>query len=93
MPLAKKHIYAILIAATLAAAYLLFTAIRPPTLAFEDRRYPPGFRDLVLERIVSQPDPIFGAAEMAREGATVEAGHEGHLRRAVARSQLAVSGK
>jgi protein-disulfide isomerase len=60
MRVPKKHVYAVLTAVALAAAYFLFSIVLTPKLEFRDRTFPPGFRDLVLETASSQLDPLFG---------------------------------
>lgn len=60
MSVSKKHLYVILAATTLVAAYSLFSILPPPKPEFRDRAFPQGFRDLVLASASSQIDPLFG---------------------------------
>lgn len=56
-----------IVAAVAATGYFLSAYLHAPTLAFQERAYPPGFRDIVLDRTVSQPDPVFGIPEASGE--------------------------
>jgi len=69
MSITKNHVYAILTAATLVAAYFLFSTLPPSKLEFRDRAFPRGFRELVLESASSQVDPLFGLQRSPLVGA------------------------
>jgi hypothetical protein len=56
----KSLVCAALTATILAAAYLLLPSLSPPKLKFEDRTFPRGFRDLVLDGTSSRFDPPVG---------------------------------
>jgi protein-disulfide isomerase len=60
MCVTKCHVYAILTATTLVVAYFLFSIVPPPKLEFQNRAFPRGFRELVLESASSQLNPFFG---------------------------------
>jgi len=62
----RTHVYAILTAALLIAAYAAWSLARPPALAFRERTYPPGFRELVLEGTLSPLDPTFALQPIPR---------------------------
>jgi protein-disulfide isomerase len=66
-----RNIAAVLIAAVaLAAGYLGATYFWPSTLTFTPRDAPPGFRDLVLDHTVSQPDPMLSVPDLSDAGAS-----------------------
>ncbi|MGZ5810859.1 MAG: DsbA family protein [Xanthobacteraceae bacterium] len=65
---ARSHLY-VAIAALAIVGYLFYAYLHVSTLTFAPRSYPQGYRDLVLMTTVSQPDPIFGVPDIAREGA------------------------
>ena len=60
MRMARQHVTAILAAAILGAGLFAWPAARAPSLSFQDRAYPEGFRELVLENVSSQLDPLAG---------------------------------
>ena len=64
MSVTKNQLFAILTATTFVAVYLLFSIATPPRLEFRDRTFPPGFRDLVLDGVSSQFDPLFGMQQV-----------------------------
>lgn len=66
MPLTRTHLLLLAAVAVAGAAYVVHARFSP-TLAFEDRLYPPGFRELVLPRAVSAPNPMFGIERAGRE--------------------------
>ena len=59
----RNGFFAIVAAATLATAYLLYSIVPPPKLEFRDRSFPPGFRELVLESTSSPFDPLVSVAQ------------------------------
>ena len=65
----RNRAFVLLLAAALLAVAYLWLGTRTPQLAFAARSYPQGYRELVLSTTVSQPDPIFGVPDMAREDA------------------------
>ena len=64
----KTYVYAILAAALPIAAYVAWSLGWPPALAFRDRGYPAGFRELVLEGTSSPLDPSFAPLSIPRAG-------------------------
>jgi hypothetical protein len=67
MTLSRDHIYIFAAAIALVAVYLLVSTERTPTLEFQDRTFPQGFRDLVLPAAVSPINPAFGPSPGTRE--------------------------
>ena len=74
MRISKNQIYAILTGATLVAAYFTFSIVRPPKLEFQDRAFPQGFRNLVMESVLSKFDPLFGLPPTPLVGAEPKQG-------------------
>ena len=69
MSVTNNRVYVILAAIALFAAYFLFPTLPPAKLAFRDRVFPRGFRDLVLESASSQIDPLSGLLQIPFAGA------------------------
>ena len=67
MTLSRNHIYVFAAAIALVAVYLLVSTERTPTLEFQDRTFPQGFRDLVLPAAVSPINPALGPPPGTRE--------------------------
>jgi protein-disulfide isomerase len=62
----KTQVYVILAAALLMAGYVAWSIGRPAVLAFRDRLYPAGFRELILEGASSPLDLNFALQPMPR---------------------------
>jgi protein-disulfide isomerase len=65
----KKLVPPLIVAAVLTVGYFAVVHFWQPALAFAPRNYPQGFRDLLLDSTVSQPDPIFTMPDMGAERA------------------------
>ena len=68
MGIAKNHVYAVLAAVALIAAYVAWSIGWPPTLEFRERAYPQGFLELVLGGAATRLDPSFGLQPLPRAG-------------------------
>ena len=72
MTLGKNHLFPLIAFAVLGAGYVVYVTLFPPSLTFEDRIYPPGFRELVLARAVSPPGPMFGIERTERDASKLD---------------------
>jgi protein-disulfide isomerase len=75
MRMTWKHAAAIVVAAILGAGLFVWSGTRAPSLSFQDRAYPQGFRELVLANVSSRLDPLAvlpGAEAVAARPGTPE---------------------
>jgi protein-disulfide isomerase len=68
MRVTKSQIYVLLTATTLVAAYFSVSVLRPPKQEFQDRAFPQGFRELLMNGVSSKVDPLFGFHQTPLKG-------------------------
>lgn len=69
-----NQVYALLTATTLVAAFFAVSVLRPPKQEFQDRAFPKGFRNLVMDGVSSKFDPLFGLQQTPLAGAESKQG-------------------